>query len=572
MARPGGFWFISGIALVIVLTLTPLLLLAGVSVQAGTTSVRREVDSRLSASANLGARFIEARMQGVLDVTRALASGPALHAALADASRSSASAAIIRERLSWLQGAISGSKAAFITDPVGTLDDVQPLDSNLVGRNYSHRDWYRGVTAKQAPYLSEAYVSAYVGQPLAVAAAAPVLAGGDRGDLLAIVVVIYPLQAIQQFAEQYGASTHLNLSVVDQHRQLIAGPGAAGGPIRSASSVPGVAAALAGKSGLADVRSDGKRGLYAFAPVPALGWGVVSEADAAVALREGNQLQDDVLALTALLSVILCAGLATIGVNLKQRRRAQQELAQLNVELGARVATRTAELETSNEELEAFTYSVSHDLRAPIRVMAGFSSKLLARASQDTDPEVTRYAERIAVNARRMGELVDELLALSRISRQDLECRTFMPADVVQRALEVLHDEMLATRAQVDVGEMAACDGDPGLVEQVYANLLSNALKYSRNSESPRVEVGSTYNPGTGTVYYVRDNGAGFDMRFKDKLFGVFQRLHGADEYDGNGVGLAIVKRIVTRHGGEVFAEGAVGMGATFSFTLGRAA
>ena len=570
--RLGAVRTASVVVLAVVVVLAPLVLLATLSVQAGTASMRREVDSRLSSSANLGARFVEARMQGVLNVAQALSASPALHAALLDPVPSPADTATIREHLVALHDAVSGSDAAFIANPAGTVEDVQPAEANVVGGDFSQRDWYRGVSTRQATYLSEAYVSSFVGHPLTVAAASPLFAVGNHGRLLGILVVAYPLTAIQAFADQYGSASHLTLSVIDQHGHLVAGPGSADGQLQTVVGEPGVDAALAGHSGLVDIQSDGGRGLFAYAPIPAMSWAVVAETDAVVALREATQLQNKVLLLSLILALILIAGLTALGINLAQRRKAQHALAALNLELEARVADRTAELKTSNQELEAFTYSVSHDLRAPIRVISGFSSKLQARASSGADPELVRYAERIAANAGRMGELVDELLALSRISRQELDRRTFLPAEVVKRALEVLHDEVLATRAQVDVDEMAACEGDPGLVEQVYANLLSNALKYSRKKASPRVEVGSTDDPEIGTVYYVRDNGAGFDMRFKDKLFGVFQRLHGADEYDGNGVGLAIVQRIVSRHGGKVFAEGTVGIGATFSFTLGRTA
>ncbi|GAC1328159.1 MAG: hypothetical protein NVSMB17_03220 [Candidatus Dormibacteria bacterium] len=243
-------------------------------------------------------------------------------------------------------------------------------------------------------------------------------------------------------------------------------------------------------------------------------------------------------------------------------------LADSRTALEARVFARTAELSASNQELEAFTYSVSHDLRAPLRAMAGFATRVQAGTAALGDPELTRYSQRITANAEKMGQLIDQLLTLSRLNRLTLQRTSFLPSDIARRALEDLAEEGYGN-ASVTIADMGPCKGDPALVQQVYTNLLSNALKYSRNRAHPVVEVGSTQTSDAGTVYFVRDNGAGFDMRFKDKLFGVFQRLHGGDEFEGIGVGLSIVKRIVTRHGGNVFADGTVDGGATFSFTLG---
>jgi two-component system, sensor histidine kinase and response regulator len=226
------------------------------------------------------------------------------------------------------------------------------------------------------------------------------------------------------------------------------------------------------------------------------------------------------------------------------------------------------QLSASNQELEAFGYSISHDLRAPLRAMAGFAGRLRERTTV-VDPEVSHFADRIIANAQRMGLLVDHLLMLSRLSRRELEKELVNPSTAAGRALDELDEVVTQNHAKVVIEEMADCVGDPKLLQQVYANLLGNALKYSRHNEHPLVEVGSTNNQQLGVVYYVRDNGAGFDMRYRDKLFGAFQRLHTDSEFEGTGVGLAIVQRIVTRHGGEVFAIGAVGKGATFSFTLG---
>jgi signal transduction histidine kinase len=250
-----------------------------------------------------------------------------------------------------------------------------------------------------------------------------------------------------------------------------------------------------------------------------------------------------------------------------QRRQAEDEVRRLNQELEQRVQRRTAELEAANHELEAFSYSVSHDLRAPLRAVDGFAQAL----AEDFGPALPdggrRYLQLIQGGAQRMGNLIDDLLTLSRLSRQPLTLRRIEPARLVAGIWMDLASERGDRAIEFVVGDLPECRGDPSLLRQVWFNLLSNAVKYTGRQPQARIEVGAEMR-ADGPVFFVRDNGAGFDMRYVQKLFGVFQRLHRADEFSGTGVGLAIVQRLVHRHGGRVWAEGAVGQGAAFYFTL----
>ncbi|MBV9127288.1 MAG: hypothetical protein JO117_04300, partial [Verrucomicrobia bacterium] len=249
-------------------------------------------------------------------------------------------------------------------------------------------------------------------------------------------------------------------------------------------------------------------------------------------------------------------------------KRAEMKVRQLNAELEHRVRERTVELEAANKELEAFSYSISHDLRAPLRAVDGFSQAVLEDYAAQLPAEGQRYLQTIREGAQRMGTLIDDLLTFSRLSRLPLQRRAVETNRLVSGVLAELSSEREGRQVKVDVQDLPVSSGDPALLQQVWCNLLSNALKYTRRRASAVVEIGCTQQDGE-SIYFVRDNGAGFDMRYTDKLFGVFQRLHRAEEYEGTGVGLALVQRIVQRHGGRIWAEAALDRGATFYFTLG---
>ncbi len=236
-------------------------------------------------------------------------------------------------------------------------------------------------------------------------------------------------------------------------------------------------------------------------------------------------------------------------------------------EAAAALAAKAAQLEASNRELESFTYSVSHDLRAPLRAIDGFGMMLEEDYGARLDDEGRRLLSVMRDSSRRMGVLIDDLLAFSRLSHVALNATHVDVASLVREVIDELARTERGTRAEFDLGELAPAYGDRGLLRQAWVNLLSNAVKYSSTVPQPEVQIRCRVD-GAHTVYSVRDNGVGFDMKYVDKLFNVFQRLHAGAEFAGTGVGLAIVHRIVTRHGGRVWAEGELQHGALFSFAL----
>ena len=261
-------------------------------------------------------------------------------------------------------------------------------------------------------------------------------------------------------------------------------------------------------------------------------------------------------------------GISAIVRDITELKQAHEEIRRLNAQLEDRVAQRTEQLAAANRELEAFAYSVSHDLRAPLRVISGFADILLTEYATEVPDGAGHYLERIGANADKMNQLVEDLLALSRLSRQELHREKLDPAALAQQVLQDLHPQNEERSVEINVEPLAPCCADPRLLRHVYLNLLDNALKYTRTCDVARIRVGAVRQEGQW-AYFVADNGVGFNPRYASKLFDVFQRLHAQEAYEGSGVGLAIAQRIVHRHGGRIWAESEVGQGATFYFTLG---
>jgi signal transduction histidine kinase len=456
----------------------------------------------------------------------------------------------------------------FLSDPSGVQMADVPEAPGMRGQNFSYRDWYKGVTANWKPYVSVIYKRAAPPQINIIAVAVPIKS--QAGENVGILVLQVKAESFFAWLGEVDFGPGGHLYAVDQAGTVAFHPAVPpeGEPV-SLADFPLVQRVLAGERGqeIAKDPLSHVDSLVAYEPLPKYGWGVVAEQplEEAFAIRNA-QLRRVLVAygLIALVSVIaMYLGIRVLG----QRRRAVEDAA-AKAELERRVVERTDELQRSNQELEGFSYSVSHDLRTPLRAIDGFAAILEEDHHDALGPAGRQRLATIRKNTRRMGQLIDDLLAFARLGRAPMAAGKVDMAALVQDVIHELRAHGIgAENTEIEVKPLPPARGDTALLRQVWMNLLGNALKFSAAAGRPRIEVEGAV-AGEECLYYVRDNGAGFDMKYYGKLFGVFQRLHGAEEYAGTGVGLAFVKRIIVRHGGDISAESAVGDGATFRFTL----
>jgi signal transduction histidine kinase len=453
-----------------------------------------------------------------------------------------------------------------LNDRDGTLRADIPSVPQLHGQNYAHRDWYQAVLRSGRPYVSRVYRRSDPPERNVFVAALPIKS--EAGGMLGMLVLQVRPDLFLEWTRGVEVGERGVVYVVDQRGFLAYHPSRASqDELTDYSRVPAVQRVLQRGRGV-DVVADPdthEKEVVAYQPIGTLGWGVVlsEPADAVFALRN-DQLKWMIF--TYLVSLVSLGALAYLASSIALHRRQIDEANEVQAELERRVRERTLELERANRELEGFSYSVSHDLRAPVRAIEGFARILEEEAGERLDAEARRYLGLVRDNGRRMGVLIESLLEFSRLGRRPLN---LADTDMAELARDVFEELVggLAKTPEFVVGAMPHARCDRALVRQVWTNLLSNAIKFTGKTAVPRIAVGGDSKDGE-SVYYVCDNGAGFDMRYYEKMFGVFQRLHGDQEFHGTGVGLALVQRIVERHGGRIRAEGKVGEGATFWFSL----
>jgi signal transduction histidine kinase len=563
------------LAFLAIFTMGPLILLSALSVNSTYSTLTQAAKVRLADASALVSVYVNATMSARADLEDSYAARRSLIAALKDGNHVNYDKPVILDALSGIRAIQSDTRFAGIVDAAGTYwGDQDPVGpASALGQNFSAKDWYQGTARTGVAYVSAAYVSADQGAPLVVAIADPVKADGryaPAGQVVGILVVGYELNTTQRLFSDFARDRGVLVEVTDQKGTVVAGGGAV--PTRLVQDTSaGVAGALKGKSSIASVSSNGQDAFAAYSPVADIGWTVVTSVLASVALADANRLRAYVVGITIVLLALLAAAKLTVYLVFRDRQAINMALTGANSGLYQKVVARTAELEASNRELEAFSYSVSHDLRSPLRAIDGFSRLMLEEERAGLSSEAARRLGLIRAGAQQMGSLIDDLLSFSRLGRVELKKRRVYTTDLVNEVMGEIKLESPERHIDFVVGDLPPCHADPVLLKQVFRNLLGNAAKFTLPRPAGRIEVGgiASTNESKGMVtYFVKDNGVGFDMRYSDKLFGVFQRLHRMEDFPGTGVGLALVRRIVERHGGKVWAESVVDAGATFYLTL----
>ena len=453
-----------------------------------------------------------------------------------------------------------------LNDVRGTLMADVPPALEVRGRNFADRDWYQAVMRTGQPYISQVYKRAALPQINVFVAAVPIKS--STGEMLGILVVQVRSDTFFEWIKGVDAGPGGFIYVVDQRGMLASHPKyPLQGDLVDYSSVPVVQRVLRADRGveieLNPVENETR--VAAYAPTGKHGWGVVlAQPAATVFAARDDQLRRVLIAYGLVLMFVV--SVAYLVSRIAVQRRQADEDRRVKAQLEHRVAVRTEQLEATNKELESFSYSVSHDLRTPLRAISGYTRMLEEDHGARLDEDAKRCLTVLRKEAGRMAELIDDLLAFSRLGREHLKATAIdMTALVQEVAAELRPAAVPAT--QIEVDSLPPASGDRATLRQVWVNLISNAIKFSGKCDQPRVRISGKKQQGE-TVYRIEDNGAGFDMRYYNKLFGVFQRLHGFEEFSGTGIGLAIVQRVVARHRGRVWAESEPGRGAIFYFSL----
>lgn len=453
---------------------------------------------------------------------------------------------------------------AILIDPAGNLMADTPAHLELRGKNFATRDWYLGVSKHWKPYVSNVYQRSAEPRYNIIGAAVPIQAVDDN-RVIGILLLQVQLNHLVQWTDSIGAGPSAPIYFIDQNGQL-ATHGKSPSEMRlDYSKVPVVQKVLRGESGVEIMHDplENDERIAAYAPVPGIGWGVIAAESSERAFARRNRTMAQLIVLYG--AILLISGLFThiIWRTLLGLKKAEDEIHALNQDL----RKHATEVEATNRELESFSYSVSHDLRAPLRAIDGFSLALLEDYVDKLDAGGKDFLERIRAASQRMAQLIDDLLNLSRVSRSAINRQKIDLSAIAGSIVDELRRAEPQRQVQFTCAGPLAADGDERLMRVALENLLGNAWKFTGKVAEAKLELGVASKDGA-PAYFVRDNGAGFDMSHANKLFGPFQRLHAMNEFAGTGIGLATVQRIIHRHGGRVWAEAQVGQGATFYFTL----
>lgn len=556
-------------AFLIGIALLPIVLLGLVAIHFATKSVQASVADGNATTAFICAELVGREIESSIHLGQAVAGLPNMIEAVGEHNEDN-----VRARLKPVVDAYPQVDRIFVTDLEGTLWSDYPPAPESKGRNFSSRDWYQGVTNDWQPYVSEVYQRFAEPKPLVIAIAIPLR--NRSGELIGILVLQHRLDSLNEWFKGIHFGADGCVFLLDHTGTLAAHPRL---DIKSRlredfADLPLIRTGLQSRavSGIYDDPVTGMRMIAALEPVRLArhAWVAVACQPLIPAYAPARLLRLRIGGAALLLALVAVAVVMILGWISQKNYRLTRQFAQQNAELkrlSADLERQAAQLESANHDLESFSYSVSHDLRAPLRSMDGFSQALLEDYADKLDAQARDYLDRIRLACQRMARLIDDLLNLSHVSRSAMQRDSVNLSATVAAIADQLRLEQPDRKVDFVIAPEVRAVGDSRLLAIALENLLRNAWKFTGRAEHPTIEFGSTFREGR-PIYFVRDNGAGFDMAYADKLFKPFQRLHSSSQYPGTGIGLAIVQRIIHRHGGTVSAEGQPDKGATFYFTL----
>ncbi len=539
-------------------------------VYAGHRLIRKlEVNNLLrltGPAADLAAKVIEEKFKDSQASLQALAQDPSLTSAWARDDLPK-----ITARLQEARDLKRDAALWAVYDTKGILRASLPAQENVRVSSHTGLEmvadtaWFKQVAQTHRVYTSGVSSTKATADQSFVTVAAPIMNGDQLSGVLA---VNYDLSTVKDWLTPMSLGATKWISVVDQNGFIVVAPARDSySSVRDVSGRENVKKVIAGQDGTEFIWQDGKQVLTSRHPISSLGWGVLVE----IPVEEIDKVIwgfERPLSWIALIFALLALAIGVVGVLLYSRlRESRVQVAELNAELSVRIS----ELEARNKELEAFSYSVSHDVRAPLRHIAGFSQLLLEECQNLITPDGREYLQEIQHSTRRLQQLVEDLLRFSKLGAQGMKLQVTNLNDVVGEVVSSIGPELAGRKVTFEVSPLPSAECDRALIKQVFLNLIANAVKFTATRENAVINIGE-YHQGGESVMYVRDNGVGFDMKHADRLFEPFQRLHSQEQFEGTGIGLAMVQRIIMKHHGRIWAESESDHGASFFFSLSCAA